>query len=73
MFDGLRLTVAVDNSAAVRIGDLEKETMSKKVVNPKFMSDIPGAVFREGADELTFRAHEEGVFLTFVVTTNVGN
>ena len=45
MFDGLRLTVAVDNSAAARIGDLEKETMSEKVGKPKFTSDFPGAVF----------------------------
>ena len=34
--DGLRLSIAVDKCAAVKIGDLEKETRSKKVVKPKF-------------------------------------
>ena len=52
--------------------EIWREARSKKVVKPKFMSDFPGAVFGEGANELTFRAHEEVVFRT-VVTTNVGN
>ena len=45
--------------------------MSKKVVKPMFTS--PGAVIKVGADELTFRAHEEGVLRTFVDTSNVGD
>ena len=44
--DGLSLFVAVDKCAVVKIGDLEKR----------------GAVFREGADELILRTHEEGCF-----------
>ena len=48
------------NYAAVKIRDLETETRSKKVVKPNFTTDYPGAFIREGADELTLRAHEEG-------------
>ena len=63
----------MDNHAAVQFGDLEKEAKSKEVVKPKFTTDFPGAVFREGADELTLRADEEGVVCSFIDTTNVGN
>ena len=58
IMDWLRLIIALGNCAAVEIGDLEKETRSKKVVKPNFATDYPGAVIREG--ELTLRAHEEG-------------
>ena len=68
VMDGLRKFIAVDNHAAVKIGDLEKEMGSKKAVNPKFTTDFPGAVVREGADELTLCAHVEEV-----VRTCVGN
>ena len=71
--DGLRLFVAVDNYAAVKIGDLEKETRSKKDEKPRFATDFPRAVIREGAGELTLRAHEEGVLRTFIDTSNMGN
>ena len=61
----LRKFIAVDNFAVVKIGDLEKET--------KCMNVVPRAVVREGAGELTLRAHEEGVVRSFIDTTNVGN
>ena len=51
--------------------DLHRETKPKKAMKPKFTS--PGAVIRESADELTLRAHEEGVLRTFMDTTNVGD
>ena len=72
IMDGLRLLIAVDNYAAVKIRDLHKETRSKKVVRPSFTTDFSGAVLRDGAGELTFRAHEEGVLRTFIDTANVG-
>ena len=71
--DGFRLFIAVDNHAAVKMGDLEKEARSIKVVLPRFATDFPGAAIGEGVEELTLRAHEEGVLRTFTNTTNVGN
>ena len=62
---------AVDKYAAVKIGDVEKETRSKKAAKPDFTTDYPGAVIREGAHELTLRAHEEGVLRTLIDTSNV--
>ena len=53
------------------MGDLHRETKSKKVVKPKFTTDFPGAVIREGADELTPLAHEESMLRIFIKTTNV--
>ena len=64
--DGLRKFIAVDNSAAGKIRDLEKK-QSKKVVKPKFTTDFPGAVVQKGADELTLRAHEEGAMRAFAL------
>ena len=43
------------------------------MVKPMFTTDFLGAAIGEGADELTLRAHEEGVLRTFIDTTNVGN
>ena len=63
----------VDNHEAARVGDLEKNMESRKVVKPKFMTDCPEAVVREGADELTLRAGEEGALRTFIDPTNVGD
>ena len=54
--DGLKKFIAVDKYAAVNIGDLEKETKSKRVVKPEFTTDFPGVVVRQGADELTWLA-----------------
>ena len=51
--DGLGKFIAVDNHEAVKVRDLHRETRSKKVAKPKFTSDFPGTVIREGADELT--------------------
>ena len=56
-----------------RLGTWRKKQKSKKVVKPEFTTDFPGAVIREGADELTLRAHEEGVMRTFIDTANVGD
>ena len=74
IMSGLKKFIAVDNYASVKIGDLQKETKSKKVVKPGFTADFPGAViFDEGADKLTLRAPEESVLRTFIDTRNVGN
>ena len=40
----LRKFISEDNHEAVRVGDLHCDTMSKKVVNPKYIS--PGARVR---------------------------
>ena len=69
--DGIRKFIAVDNYDAVKVGDMHQETKSKKVVKPKFTTDFPGAVIREGAGKLTLRAHEEGVLRTFIDPSNV--
>ena len=50
---------------------LERDVKSKRVVKPKFTTDFPGAVVREGADELTLRACEEGAVRSLVDITNV--
>ena len=69
--DKLRKFIEVDNHEAVKVGGLQEGTQSLKVVKPKFAADSPGAVIREGADELTQRAHEGGVVSTSIDTTNV--
>ena len=65
IMDGLRLFLAVDSYATIKSRDLQKETRFEKVVKPRFTTDFLGAVIREDADELTWRAHEEGVLRTF--------
>ena len=40
---------------------------------PRFTTDFPRAVVREGALELTVRAHETGVVRSFINTANLGN
>ena len=42
---GLRLFIAVDNYAAVKIGYPQKETRSKKVVRPSFTTDFSGSCY----------------------------
>ena len=56
MMDGLRRFITVDNHEAVKIGDLEKTQESRSVEKPKFTTDFPGALVREGADE--YAAHQ---------------
>ena len=51
----------VDNHVQVKVGDLEKNMKSRTVVKPKFTTDFPEAVVREGADELILRAEQEGM------------
>ena len=63
--DRPRKFIAVDTYAAVQVGDLEKETKCKRLVKPKFTRDFPRAVVREGADELTLHAHEDGAVRSF--------
>ena len=41
------------------------------MAKPKFTTDFPGAVIREGADELTLRAKEEGARRTFIDTSKM--
>ena len=71
--DGLRKCIAVDNHEAVKVVDVEKNMESKEVVKPKFTTDFPEAVVREGADGLTLRADEEGALRTLIDTANVGD
>ena len=42
------------------------------MVKSNFTTGYTGAVIREGADELTLRAHEESVLRTFIDTSKVG-
>ena len=65
--DWLRKFIAVDNHKAVKVGDLHRETRSKKVAKPYSTTDFPGAVIWEGADEPTLRAHD------FIGTSSVGD
>ena len=51
IMDGLRRFV-VDSGEAVKVGDLEKNMGSRKVVTPKFTTDFLEAAVREGAGEL---------------------
>ena len=39
------------NHEAVKVGDLDKNMESKKVLTPKFTTDFPEAVVREGEDD----------------------
>ena len=45
----------------MKVGEIEKNMESRKVVKPKFTTDFPEAVVREGADELTLRAQKKKV------------
>ena len=64
--DGLRKFIMVDNHDAVNVGERDKNVESRKVVTPKFTTDLSEAVVRDGADELTLRADEEGALRTFI-------
>ena len=58
IMDGLLRFIMVENHEAVKVGDLQKNMESKKVVRPKFTTHFQDAVIREGADELTLRAEK---------------
>ena len=75
IMDGLRRLIMVDNHVAVKVGELEKNMESGKVVKPKFTTDFPEAVVQEGVEELTLRlrADEEGALCTFIDTTDAGD
>ena len=49
-----------------------KTLESHSLMRPKFATDFPEPVVREGADELTLR-REEGMLRTFMDTTTVGD
>ena len=68
----LRKFITMDSRQAVKTGDLEKTQESLPVVKPQFTADFPEAVVREGADELTLRAEEQGMLRTFIDTADVG-
>ena len=57
----------------MKVGDLDKNMTSKKVVKPKFTTDVREVVTREGADELSLRDEEEGVLRNFTDSTDVGD
>ena len=56
-----------------KVGELDKNVESRKVVKPEFAADFLEAVVREGRDVLTLRADEEGALRTLIDTTNVGD
>ena len=55
-----------------KVGELDKNVESRKVLKPEFTTDSPEAMVREGPDELTLRADEEGALRTFVGATECG-
>ena len=71
IMDGLRKFITVDNHDAVW-GGLRQGIESFQVVQPMFTAGFSSEVIREEADEVTLRAHEEGVRRTFIDTTNSG-
>ena len=68
----LQRFIMVDNHEAVKIGHLEKTLESLSVAEPKFTTDLPDAVVREGADELSLRKGEEGTQRTWHGRRGVG-
>ena len=68
----LRRFITEVNHETGKIGDWEKTLESIPVVKSKFSEDVPEAVVREGADELTLRREEEGVLRTLIDTANCG-
>ena len=58
--------VEVDNRSAVDVG-----TRSIHVKKPRFSEAFPGAVIREGVDELTLRAEVVGMQRAFIDTKHI--
>ena len=58
IMDGLRRFTQADDHSAVDVGDLRQGTRSLEVHKPQFSETFPEAAVREGADELSLRAHE---------------
>ena len=58
----------MDIRSAVDVGGLRRTTISIPEQKPQFSEAFPGAVIREGADELTLRAEEVGVQRAFIDT-----
>ena len=57
----------------MKVGDVDKNMESRPVVLPKFTTDFPEVVVRQGADDLTLRAEEELALRTFTDTKDVGD
>ena len=60
-------------SEAAKVGDFDKNMESRPVVLPKFTTDFPDVVVRQGAHELTLRTEEELALRTFTDTKDVGD
>ena len=71
IIDGLRRFIQADNHSAVDVGDLRRGTRSLLVKKPMFSEAFPEAATREGADELTLRADEEGMQRAFINTEHI--
>ena len=71
IMDGLRRFIAADNHSAVEAGDLRRGTISVQVKKAQFSEAFPGAIIRDGADELTLRAEEVGVQRAFINTKHI--
>ena len=69
--DGLRSYIAVNNRSAVDVGGLRRGTRSIHVKKSQFSEAFRGAVIREGADELAWRAEEVGMQRAFIDTKHV--
>ena len=57
---GLRSFIEADNHSAVDVGGLRRGTSPSQFKKLQFSEAFPGAIIREGADELTLRAVEVG-------------
>ena len=53
------------------VGGLSRGTISVQVEKPQFSEAFPDAVTREGADEPTLRAEEEGTQRAFINTKHI--
>ena len=56
-----------------KLVSVKKNLELRKVLKPRFTTDFPGAVIRQGAGELTSCAHAEGALCSLIDTTNVVN
>ena len=71
IMDGLRRFIQADDQSAVDVGDLRQGTRSLKVQKPQFSESFPEAAIREGADELSLRAHEVETLRAFTNTKHI--
>ena len=69
MMEELRRFITMDNHEAVKNGNLEKTQDLLPVLKPKFTTDFPEAVVREGADELILRREGEERYFAALSST----